>query len=325
MKKLLVVLMAAVMVLSVAAVSLAAVTVKGDFRYDMYQDETASDESYANADLRFNFSGSLSDTLDASATVKIVHDDGKDRKDADKTTDVTLDEFFVNYKQSWGSVKAGYYEYKFTPSRVLLKSGHYHVWEKSDVVIATTFNLIGGLTADLIVQPYQQNIADDGAYGVSLNYAADKWGAKVTYADFLAPAANTLNVDDDLNLIAFDAYYKINDNMKVFVTAVDYSANDKKDAAYVDGEGDNSSIYAKNGIDGIDPVIGFSWDKIAGTKLFAAVEYAINPRYEDTAAEYNEATLNLKYKFNNNTGLEIEHYIVGDGVNKTMYRLRYQF
>lgn len=314
MKKLLAVLLAAMMVLSIAAVSMAA-NVKGDFRYEMYQDETSTDESYSVTDLRFTVEGKLSDTLSATGVFQLKHDNSPKAITSNKTTTFDMNEYYVTYKESWGSVKAGYYEYKFTPSRVLLKSGHYHVWPKVDIMAATTFKLpVDGLTVDLLLQPYQQKQQDDGAYGVSLNYAADKWGAKVTYADFLAPAASGLT--DDANLTAFDAYYKITDTMKVFVTAVDYSANDKADGG---------SIYSKNGIDGIDPVIGFSWDKIAGTKLFAAVEYAINPRYEDTDDEYNEATLNLKYKFNNNTGLEIEHYIIGDGVNKTMYRLRYQF
>lgn len=304
MKKLLVVLLAAMMVLSVAAVSMAAVNVKGDFRYDMFQDETATDESYANADLRLNFSGAVSDTVDASATFKTVHS-----KNA-PSNDFAIDEFFVNYKQTWGSVKAGYYEYKFTPSRVLLKSGGYHVWPKADVLVATTFNSpVDGLTFDVLVQPYQQNQQDDGAYGVAVDYKADSFGVKLSYADFLMPVSGT----DDANLMAIDAYYMISDTMKVFVTAVDYSANEKVGADPVK-------------YDGIDPVIGFSWDKIAGSKFFAAVEYAINPRFEDDEnKEFNETTLNLKYQFTNNTGLEIEHYVANADQNKTMYRLRYKF
>ena len=311
MKKLLVVLMAAMMVLSVAAVSMAA-SVKGDFRYEMYQDETKSDNSYPVTDLRFTVEGNVSDTLSATGVFQLKHD-GSDGRGSFKAASFDMNEYYVTYKQSWGSVKAGYYEYKFTPSRALLKSGHYHVWPKVDVLAAATFKLpVDGLTVDFMVQPYQQKQQDDGAYGFAVDYKNDKFGAKVSYADFLQPDAVG---NDDETLMALDAYYNITKDMKVFVCAVDYSSNDKTKGA----------AYAKEGIDGIDPVIGFSWDKIAGTSLFAAVEYAINPRFEDTAAEYNEYTVNLKYKFTNKTALEIEHYLTAKDTNKTIYRLRYQF
>lgn len=316
MKKFLVVLMAAMMVFSLAAVSMAA-TIDGDFRYDMYQDETKGDDdnSYATTDLRLKVAGNLSDSLSATGVFQLKHDGAKAN-----ATSWDMNEYFVTYKESWGSVKAGYYEYKFTPSRALLKSGQKHVWDKVDVLIATTINIpvVNGLTADVLFQPYAQKVQDDGAYGLSIAYAADSWGARVSYADFKMGDAKVANADD-ADLMAIDVYYNINEDMTVFVNAVDYASNDKDNTAVAD------SVYAKNGIDGIDPVVGFKWSNIAGTKLSATAEYAINPRFEDTDAEFNEYALGLKYKFTNNTGLEIEHNFAADDTNKTLARLRYQF
>jgi hypothetical protein len=298
MKKLLVLLVSAALVLSMAAVSFAAATVKGDFRYDMYQDESSlsGDESWAQTDLRLNVAGDLSDSLSASATFQLKH--GKDGVQG-TSNQWDMNEYFVTYKEAWGSVKAGYYEYKFTPSRLLLKSAGKHVWDKVDVLVAGTFKTpVEGLTADVMVQPYAQKGINSDAYGVSVAYNTANWGAKATYADF----------KNDQDLTAIDAYYMINDTMKVFVDAVDYSGNDA------------GTVY-----DGLDPVIGFSWDKIAGSKVFAGIEYAINARNDGLATEFNEYTINVKYAFNNKTGLEIEHYQVADSQLKDIVRLRYQF
>lgn len=317
MKKLLVVLLSAAMVLSLAAVSMAAGTVKGDFRYDMYQDESNSaDESYAISDMRLIFEGNISDSVSALFNYQIQHTNKKG--DGNSETSADWNEYYITYKESWGSVKAGYYEYKFTPDRAILKSGQYHVWQKSDVMAAFTFNTpIEGLTADVLFQPYAQYKQyydrDDGSYGVSVAYDAEKWGVKATYADF----GHSRDNNDDNDLYAIDIHYNINDTMKVFALGVDYSENDKDKA---------TSRYNKWGIDGFDPVLGFSWDKIAGTTLFAAIEYAINPRFEDNdAQEFDEYTINLKYKFTDKTAFELEHYQVAKDQTKDIFRLRYQF
>ncbi|HYH04667.1 MAG TPA: hypothetical protein VEC37_16365 [Bacillota bacterium] len=301
MKKLLVLTLSVVMVFSLAAVSMAAATVKGDFRYDMYENDEKADKSYAESDLRLNVSGDISESVSATGVFQMVQGANKSAPNPEWK----MNEYYVTYKQSWGGVKAGYYEYKFTPSRVLLKSGRKHVWDKVDVMAATTVNLpVEGLSADILYQPYAQGTMDDGAYGVSLAYAGEKFGAKVTFADFM----------NETDLSAFDVYYNLNDTMKLFVLGVDYSENKE-----------GTATYTKNGIDGLDPVIGFSWDKIAGSKVFAAIEYALNPRFDGEPTEYTEYTANVKYKFNNAVGLEVEHYVIGDGKTKDMVRLRYQF
>jgi hypothetical protein len=300
MKKLLVLFLSAALVLSLAAVSLAAVTVNGDFRYNMYENEdpALTDESYGETDLRVRVTGDLSETVKATVNLKWVQDS---KTSGDNVADTQIDEFYAIMTESWGTVKMGHYEYKFTPSRVELKSGGYHVWKKCDTLFEVDVPVAEGFTVEGVFQPYGENDADDGAYGVAVNYKAENWGAKVSYADF----------KQDLDLTAIDVYYMINEDMKVFVDAVDYSENEVSSTCVYD--------------DGFDPVIGFAWSNIADTPLYASVEYAITPRNKDESNEYDEYVVKAAYKLSNNIGLEFYHYVIGDSLTKDMFRLRYQF
>jgi hypothetical protein len=318
MKKLLVFFLSGILVFSLAAAALAEVTVNGDFRYDMYDDESKGDDdnTYGVTDLRIRFTGDLSDTVKTSANLKWV----QDTNNSGDTVTTSLDEFYVIGKESWGAWKTGHYEYKFTPSRVELKSGHYHVWEKTDTLFEVNIPVAEGFTVDAMVQPYAENAQDDGAWGVAVNYTAEKWGAKVTYADFLLESSDYAGSDKN-EIMACDVYYKINDDMTVYVAAVDFSANDQ--SYYTGGD---TTFYDKYGIDGIDPVIGFKWNNVVGIpNWFASAEYAINKRYEDLSNEYTEYFLKTTYKFSNGVGLEIFYCPVGDDQDKTQVRLRYQF
>jgi hypothetical protein len=299
MKKLLVLFLSGILVFSLAAAALAEVIVNGDFRYNMYEDEdpTVGDDSYAETDLRLRVTGDLSETVKATVNLKWVQDTNDDSDEALKNT--IIDEFYATWKPNWGTLKMGHYEYKFTPSRVELKSGGYHVWKKCDELFEVNVPVAEGFTIDGVVQPYAENDAGSGAYGVAVNYQAENWGTKVSYADF----------KNDLDLTALDVYYMLNEDVKLFVNAVDYSGNDGTDK------------YD----DGFDPVIGFAWSNIADTKLFASVEYAIEPRKKDTADEYDEYVVKAAYKLSNNIGLEFYHYIIGDSLTKDMLRIRYQF
>ncbi|MTI60460.1 MAG: porin [Firmicutes bacterium] len=319
MKKIFVLLISTVLVFSMSLVSLGAPTIKGDFRYDMYNDESKEDDeqSFATADLRISVQDNLSDSLSAFAKFRARHQKNND------DTDFDINEYYATYKRPWGSVKAGYYEYKFTPSRVLLKSGYYHVWPKVDVMAATSFNTpINGLTFDLMFQPYAQKEMDDGAYGLSTSYNADKWGIKLSYADLKKADEAVFAVDDsadDADVFAFDIYYTPIKGMKFFVDAVDYSSNDESNADIAD------SVYDDNGIDGLDPVLGFQWKAIGGSKIDFSMEYALNSRFEDTDEEYDGSAIGAKYHLSKQTSLEFEHYVIGDDQTKNMLRLRYKF
>jgi hypothetical protein len=300
MKKLLVLFLSGILVLSLAAVALAEVTVKGDFRYNMYEDESATrDQSYAETDCRIRVTGDLSDTAQASANFKWKRSMDQNTREWDLSTD--LDEFYATWKPEWGTMKMGFYEYKFTPSRCELKSSDYHVWKKADALFEVNIPVAEGITVDALCQLYENDKANDGAYGVALNYQTENWGAKFSYADFQG--------DEYGDLTAIDVYYLLNEDIKFFVDAVDYSEND------------GSGKYD----DGFDPVIGVNWSNIAETNLNASFEYAINPRNDGAADEYSEYILTAKYKLDNNIGLEFYHYIVGDDLTKDQFRIRYQF
>jgi hypothetical protein len=295
MKKFLVLVASAAMILSTAAVSLAAPTFSGDFKYNMYEDESSATKHYGETDLLTRISGNLSDSVFATANFEWV----KKSTEANWTTKV--DEFYATVKQPWGMFKMGYYEYKFTPSRVELSSADFKVLPKCDATFEVNVPVGNGFVIDGILEPYKNadGTADDGTYGIGVNYKAEQWGAKFTYVD--------LKLDRDVK--AIDAYYMVNDDMKVFVDAVDYSEV-------------NTAKYD----DGFDPVVGIAWSNIADTKINASFEYALDSR-TDTATndDYNEYVLKASYKLQNNIGLEFYHYVVGDGKNKEKFRIRYQF
>lgn len=328
MKKLLVLLVGAALVLSLAAVSMA-VEIKGDFRYDMFNeegrtdDDGSPDETYSKTDLRLRFTQDLSDTVNVTANFKFADGgSGKEGKESKDSLSTSLDEFLVTGKQGWGTWYTGRFEYKFTPSRVELKSGHYHVWEKSDGLVVLNVPVgDSGFSVDAIVQPFAGNAQADGAYGVALNYGAEKWGAKLSYADFLHDDAKYTNGDSN-TLLAADVFYKATDNVTLFVAAVDWSANDEK---YYTGA--DTTIYDDNGIDGIDPVIGVKWNNAFGVeRLFTSAEYAFNKRFDgDDAREYTEYFLKAAYKLNNGVGVELFYNPINDDDAKTQLRLRYQF
>jgi hypothetical protein len=305
MKKFLVLCVSAAMLLSTAAMSLAAATVGGDFRYDMYQDESKTDESYAETALYYSVAGDVSDSVYAFAKFKVSQKSGT----TDDSWDSVVDEFYATAKYFWGTAKMGYYEYKFTPSRVELKSAGMHVFPKTDATFEVNVPVAEGFTVDGVVAPYNHKNSDgdvqvdDGAYAVAVNYKTENWGAKVTYADF---AEDTLG-----DLTALDVYYQINDDMKAFVDAVDYS----------EYEGNTGDKYQ----DGFDPVLGFVWSNIGGTNLKASAEYAINKRFDDTSKEYSEYVLKAEYKLTNNVNLVLYHFVVGDSKTKDKFRIQYKF
>jgi opacity protein-like surface antigen len=303
MKKLLVLFLSGVLVFSLAAVALAEVVINGDFRYNMYEDETAEyDSSYAETDLRIRVTGDLSDTVQASANFKWKNaleqeaaDEGPERK-----LKTELDEFYATWKpeSEWGTMKMGYYEYNFTPSRQELTSSDKKNTPKVDATFEVDLPVTEELTLTGLIMPYEGDCVGNGSYAVSAEYKTEYWGAKVSYWD--------LKLDDN-DLMAIDVYYMLNEDIKLFADATDYSGADEK--------------YD----DGFDPVLGIQWSNIAATKLKASFEYAINPRSEGESDEYTEYILTAKYKLANNIGLEYYHYIKGDDLTKDMFRLRYEF
>jgi hypothetical protein len=301
MKKLLVLFVSAALVFSLAAVSMAAATVNGDFKYNMYEDDTKSPKHYSDTDLYVKVSGDVSDSVYAMAKFEFK------KTNSDDDVNTAIDEFYATVKEDWGTVKMGYYEYEFTPSRVNLKSAGFHVLPKCDATFEVNIPVAEGITLEGVVEPYKNSdeTADDGTYGVALNYKAENWGAKVSYVD--------LKLDRDVK--AIDVYYMVNDNVKVFVDAVDYSEVDKVAAGTI-------AKYE----DGFDPIIGVAWSNVAETPLYLAFEYALNDRTDkDTGKDYQDYYITAKYQLTNKIWLELYHELKGDDKTKDKFRIRYKF
>jgi hypothetical protein len=297
MKKLLVLFVSAALVFSLAAVSLAAAMVTGDFKYNIYEDDSTTvngSHHYADTDLYVRVSGDLSDSVYATGNFEF-------KRVSDGTFTTAIDEFYATMKEDWGTAKMGYYEYEFTPSRVNLSSANFKVLPACDATFEVNISLAEGVTLDGVVEPLKNSdgTADDGTYGVALNYKTKNWGAKVSYFD--------LKLDRDVKTI--DIYYMVNDNVKVFADAVDYS---EVDLTKYD--------------DGFDPIIGIAWSNVADTPLYLAFEYALNARTDSSTGEdYQDYYTTAKYQLSNKIGLELYHEINGDDKTKDKFRIRYQF
>lgn len=302
MKKLLVVLMAAMMVLSMAAVSMAAATVEGDWRTEWVQDESSAvdDLKFYQSDLRLNFKGKVSDSVDAYMQWTFGRKDGAKATDTKQSfaDQSALKEWYVTFNQSWGKAQAGQWDYKLVPSRVLLKP-HTNLNCVNPKSLQLLFDISVGdaSTFGLWIVPTTTETAagdSDMHYDLKYAYKADSWGAEVHYGDKQA---------DKSTYVAFDFYYNINDDIKAFV----YGVN--ADDAIMGWE------------DNLAPVIGATWKNVAGSKLTASLEYAL----EETDPDYTEYALQFKYGFTNKVNLEVEYQTMSKDDNKLIIRPRVKF
>ncbi|NLY73859.1 MAG: hypothetical protein GX075_00955, partial [Firmicutes bacterium] len=203
MKKLLVVLLAAMMVLSIAAVSMAAATVEGDWRVEWVQDDCKNNDDlgFNKYDLRFNFKGKVSDTVDAY--LQIAYDSLK--------ANVQMKEYKVTFKQSWGTLTAGSWDHKLFPSRVLLKPHGDNKVRDNDMQFVFNVPVSDAVYVGLFMDPDLTKDAMD--WDIFGGYKGDGWGVELHYGE-KDPAVK------DSDYIAFDVYYKI-DAFKLFVYGID--------------------------------------------------------------------------------------------------------
>ncbi len=303
MKKLLVVLMAAMMVLSVAAVSMAA-TVEGDWRAEWVMQDGVNDDDlfFSKYDLRFNFKGKVSDNVEAYLQLAydnsvngatVVDPDSAVSGDEIKGSSFlgfAVKEYYVTFNQSWGKVQAGFWDYKLVPSRVLLKPHGVNAVNAKDMQFVFDIPVGEALSFGLFMDPDLREDAMD--YDIKVAYKADSFGAEVHY--YNDPAI------EDGTYTAFDLYYKINDNFKAFVYGIQA------------GEGKQTWVEE------LAPVIGATATAGAFT---ASLEYAL----EEAAVDYTPYALQLKYAFTNKVNLEVEYQNVDEDNNKLIIRPRVKF
>ncbi len=297
MKKLLVVLMAAIMVVSFAAVSMAAATVEGDWRAEWVMDESKKpndDLTFSKYDLRFNFKGKVSDNVDAY--LQMAYDNSVLTADKD-VIGVTVKEYFVTFKQSWGTLKTGFWDHKLFPSRVLLKPHEINAVNAKDMQFVFDIPVGDAMSFALFMDPDLAKDAMD--YDVKFGYKADSWGAEIHYGDN-DPSK------DDATYVAFDVYYQINDAFKAFVYGM--QPGDDFNKAWKDDKGDVILV----------PVIGAEYKSGPVTTSF---EYTL----EEKSADYSPYGLKFAYGFNNKVTLEVEYTNVNKDDNKLIIRPRVKF
>lgn len=278
MKKLLVVLMAAMMVLSMAAASMAAATVSGDWRWEwtMNDGAPATDHfTYSKSDLRFNFNGKVSDSVDAYLQV-VINDSA-----------IAIKEYKVTFKQSFGTITTGYWDYKLAPSRVLLKAHQaLNCVNNKKFQVLAEVPFADNFTFGLYFTPFATRTADyQDSYDLKLAYKAESFGAEIHYGN--APAI------DDADYIALDFYYDITKDIKATLVAVS-----------VDDQGPLADSYSDDGatVEGLDVIVGLVWKNIAGSKLTGSLEIDMM----ENAAGENQIAAQFKYGFTNKVNLEVE-------------------
>ncbi|MGE5605248.1 MAG: hypothetical protein ACM3YE_06095 [Bacteroidota bacterium] len=194
MKKLLVVLMAAVMVLSMAAVSMAAVTVSGDatftkdFDKDLDKDATNSDKY----DINIFFKNQINDTVDWTLRFNAAE---KWADDAETVNVPWTREAYANVKLGEGKLTFGMWEVKpYTSIGILADNADSAIGRlKAPLTVGyTSPELFPGFKAGLVYFIDGNKVAkeydtahsfEDGAYVLSLSYKAGMVAADLFYVD----------------------------------------------------------------------------------------------------------------------------------------------
>jgi hypothetical protein len=230
MKKLLVVLLAAMMVLSFTAVSMAAVTVGGEFVYGFNltgpdtEDDPATPQNEAADYVENDFyeakvtaTAEISDNLKAFVALKGVSSDGDD--DADVFVDET-------WAQLFGMVKVGKFGWNIKEKTDILDAGHEL---KNDAGISGDFTIMEGLT----FSAYVARPEEDTAVGAKFIYSNDTFGAGVGYDK--EPG------DDEEAYVAVNGWYNI-DPAVIYVT---YTDHDEDSWAILGASFENDIFYAR--------------------------------------------------------------------------------
>lgn len=285
MKKLLVLLVSAALVLSMAAVSMAAVNVSADWRAEWVSQDSKDDGDlgFNKYDLRFNFDGKPSDSIDAHLQIAYDNTDGK----------VSVKEYWATFKQSWGTFQAGTWDYKLYPSRVLIKPHTQNCINEKTMQFVATVPFPNGFSIGALVIPDLRDNKTD--WDLKVAYKGSNWGAEVHYGQ---------DEEKDDDYWTYDVYYQITKDIKVFSFGMNTDTNGTRGTKKWD--------------DDFAPAIGFQWAKIGGTKLTASIEAGL----ETLAGDVDPLAIQVKYEFSNKLALEIEYTNYKDNTDDTVITIR---
>lgn len=283
MKKLLVLLVSIGLILSVSAVSLASLDVRGDFRYKYYSnvDKNTGGEDEVNDghDLRVEVIGKFGDQIVAYVKLRDVGTRGDD-------ADFYADEFWVSYKTNYATFKMGDFEWKLTPSRSILKANNTYIFPRTDTLLTADIPLpkgfftgfayaADGTGADSSVQ--------DGGYDLKFGYANQIAGGEIHYFDSASELASARKTN-----LALDGWYKPLTHLKVYAV--------RNDPEFVDD--------ATYGADA-ETLIGAYLDHLAGTPFGIRAEYIVTDRLSRNK-EFNPWGVNLEWLFNKQFSVDLE-------------------
>jgi hypothetical protein len=302
MKKLLVLFLSTLLVLSLVTVTLAKVKIGADLRYELYQTSNmvGKQSTMDNIDLRLNFDGQITDIFGAHLTMRMIENNANDSKGED---DLFGDEYYFTAKFPRIELKYGYYEYVLHPSRQIAKvcdtnidTGDLFIEQKPMSLITAKFpiygNLYGGFATTM---DYRGQYLSEDAYDFDLGYTGSKWGTVIHY--FKNKADKKYYI---LNKqFTYDIYYDWTPNFRIYAfgTCPEYGLKDH-------GQFEDEAV------------VGLQFNNVLKTKLFAAFEYGVLGRTVTTYAKKTGYTptkwdqapygILLKYPFKDNMSFEFE-------------------
>ncbi len=234
MKKLFVIALSAGMILSMAAVSMAAnVTVGGEFNYGWELTQEAGTDTDAFADTKIGVTAAITDNITGFATLKSGDLLGSG------TPNTFVDESWVKFNQGFGSVQVGYFGYTVDGDVDIINS-------LGDLKNKASVAVSGKVAEPVTVSGYLARM-DDGvtndsdminAYAVSVAYDVAAFGAKFNYINS--------DVDGAKATQSINAYY----NLAPAKVYVDYEMKpevngDSQDNAVLGALYDGNKIYGR--------------------------------------------------------------------------------
>ncbi len=234
MKKLFVIALSAMMILSMAAVSMAAnVTVGGEFNYGWELSQEANKDKDAFADTKIGVTAAITDNITGFATFKSPNLLGS------SIGNTYVDESWVKFNQGFGSVQVGYLPYTVDGDVDIISSlGDL----KNKASVAVTGKVAEPVTVSGYLARFDPNAAvgDDmtNQYAVSVAYDVAAFGAKFNYINS--------DVDGAKATQSINAYY----NLAPAKVYVDYEMKpevngDSQDNAVLGALYDGNKVYGR--------------------------------------------------------------------------------
>lgn len=284
MKKLFVIALSAGMILSMAAVSMAAnVSVGGEFNYGWELSQEAGKDTDAFADTKIGVTAAITDNISGFATFKSPNLLGS------SVGNTFVDESWVKFNQGFGSVQVGYFGYTVDGDVDIISS-------LGDLKNKASVAVSGKVAEPVTVSGYLARM-DDGvtndsdmtnAYAVSVAYDAAAFGAKFNY----------MNTDEDgaEATQSINAYY----NLAPAKVYVDYEMKpevngDSQDNAVLGALYDGNKIYGRAEYQVVKP--DGQDDANVGFRLGYKIAKGANIEYNNCSTMGADAVSSIKLNY----------------------------